>query len=128
MLAEERLRMYKLLQDIDARNAVSAPTGEAPDPFTPEGMAFLVQQEVANRMQTYFQQLDANIKKQQDEYNQVKQKAATEARVVELREFAKKHPDFVKMKQEIVDLRKSMNNAISAEDAYVLSRPSAVNP
>ena len=120
MLSEERLRMYKLLQDDEARNAVAAPEGEAPDPFTPEGMAFLVQQEVAKRMQTYFKQLDSNISKQQEEYNQVKQKAATEARVVELKAFAKKNPDFVKLKQEIVDLRKSMNNAISAEDAYVL--------
>lgn len=120
MVAEERLRLYKLLQNDEARGAVKAPEGEAPDPFTPEGMAFMVQKEVAQRMEAYFKSLDDNIKKQQDEYQAVKNEKATKERVSAIKEFAKKNPDFVKYKDEILTLRKKMNNAISAEDAYML--------
>ena len=120
MVAEERLRLYKLLQNDDARSTVKAPEGEAPDPFTPEGMAYMVQNEVAQRMEKYFKSLDDNIKKQQDEYQSVKNDQVTKERVSEIKAFAKSNPDFVKYKGEILAMRKRMNNAISAEDAYML--------
>ena len=119
-VAEERLRLYKLLQNKDSRETVAAPDGEAPDPFTPEGMNYMVQQEVAKRMGEYFKSLDDNIKKEQSEHESVKQARVTKDRVVEIKQFAKKNPDFVKYKTEILEMRKAMNNAITAEDAYIL--------
>ena len=80
----------------------------------------MVQQEVAKKMELYFKSLDDNIKQQQDEHESVKQERVTRGRVVEIKEFAKKNPDFIKYKTEILEMRKAMNNSISAEDAYIL--------
>ncbi len=120
MVEEERLRMYKLLQNEESRKSVAAPEGDAPDPFTPEGMAHMVQAEVAKRMDAFFSSMDEKIKAQEEEHTAQKQKSIQKTRIAEIKEFAKKNPDFVKYKAEVLELRKSMNNAISAEDAYML--------
>ena len=124
-VSEERLRLYKLLQNDEVRKGVSPPEGEAPDPFSEEGIAYTVQAEVAKHLQVFWDKMDEGIKAQQAQHDEAKSAVWRTKRVTELKEFAKNNPDFKKHREQIKEIRTEMKNQISAEDAFRLIKARA---
>jgi hypothetical protein len=123
-LSAEQTALWKLFGDSKIAEALKPPDGEAPDPFTVEGIQFLVKKHTAEQMKAFVDSVNAAsgtyAKAHED-------KIAADSYAKEstaLDEFMGSHPDFMAHGDRIEALVK--NHGLRFDTAYMLAAAEAL--
>lgn len=96
---------------------LKTPEGEAPPPWTPEGIEYQVKKLLAEHMAPFREHVGKSAEEAQAAVQKYEAETAQAARMQEIETFAKEHPDFDDMIDDIKELR-AKHPGLTAEMAY----------
>lgn len=114
---QQQQTFYQGFRTPEAEAALAPPSGEAPDPWTPEGVAWHARQAASEQMDGFRKYVASQGDAAEKAIQAAQAKAQRDLRVGEIQAFAEKYPDFAQYKQRVIDYRKA-NPGTRAEDAY----------
>jgi hypothetical protein len=119
-LAKARARLIEMFDDPRIKKYAEPPADPAEplDPWTPEGQRHAIEAAVAEHMKKFLGEFSALGEEEKKKVESIRAENAKTERRNAVRAFAEAHPDFMEMKDRIVEYRSKYGNALPAEEVY----------